>query len=110
MKDKTGAAGAGKASLMSVHVLTLAGMEPAPEAERGLDRRVSAHSFHLKPGSSQTHVLSPGLSPEHPGKAGGSFQKGGGGSSEAPSVVLDRRWRRQPLLRLPLLWNVCAIF
>lgn len=63
---------------MSVDVLTLAGMEPAPEAERVLDRRVSAHSFHLKPGSSQTHVLSPGLSPEHPGEAGGSFQKGGG--------------------------------
>lgn len=112
VKDKTGAVGAGRSQLDVSGRADLGwdGASSRGRARGGRKGLLSAHSFHLKPRSSQTHVLSPGLSPEHPGKAGGSFQKGGGGSSEAPSVVLDRRWRRQPLLFSPLLWNVCAIF
>lgn len=112
VKDKTGAAGAGRSQLDVSGCADLGwnGASSRGRARGGWNGLLSAHSFHLQPGSSQTHVLSPGLSPEHPGEAGGSFQKGGAASSEAPSVVLDRWWRRQPLLRAPLLWNVCAIF
>lgn len=112
VKDKTGAAGAGRSQLDVSGCADLGwnGASSRGRARGGWNGLLSAHSFHLQPGSSQTHVLSPGLSPEHPGEAVGSFQKGGAASSEAPSVVLDRWWRRQPLLRAPLLWNVCAIF
>ena len=112
IKDKTGAAGAGRSQLDVSGCADLGwnGARSRGGAPGGWNGLLSAHSFHLQPGSSQTHVLSPGLSPELPGEAGGSFQKGRGASSEAPLVVLDRWWRRQPLLRAPLLWNVCAVF
>ena len=112
IKEKTGAAGAGRSQLDVSGCADLGwdGASSRGRAPGGWDGLLSAQSLHLQPGSSQTHVLSPGLSPELPGEAGGSLQKGGGASSEAPSGVLDRWWRRQPLLRAPLLWNVCAIF
>lgn len=112
IKEKTGAAGAGRSQLDVSGCADLGwdGASSRGRAPGGWDGLLSAQSLHLQPGSSQTHVLSPGLSPELPGEAGGSFQKGGGASSEAPSGVLDRWWRRQPLLCAPLLWNVCAIF
>lgn len=68
-------------SLMSVSVLTMAGMEPALEAEGGGGKRRGFSQLILPISSQnlpQTHFLCLGLSPTYPVNAGGSFQKGRG--------------------------------
>lgn len=110
MKDKTGAAGAGR-SQPDVSGCADLGWDGA--SSRGRARAGQKGLGSLLPSQARVFTDSrsqPRAVPRASRQGWRKLPEGRRGSSEAPSVVLDRRWRRQPLLRSPLLWNVCAIF
>lgn len=111
VKDKTGAARAGRSQLdVPVDVLTLAGMEPAPEAECGMDGRGFSQ---LTPSISSQglHRLRSQLGLSLTSRQGWrKLPEGGGGSSEAPSVSLGQTVEEAAAALLAPSLDVCAIF
>lgn len=96
---------------MSVDILTLDGMEPALGAEGGEEGKglISAHSSHLRPESSTDRLtFSVQGCPQSLQSRLEEAPRREEVPPEAPSVILDRGWRRLPAAPLaPSLERLC---